>query len=282
MAFNLESSSILLGLLLGTVQAITEFLPISSSGHLVLVEKLITSAPNSLTFDVGLHIGTLIAILFSFKNTVSSIVLSCLKRLYTKGDLTQDEQYYSRVGLLLIVGTIPATIAGLLFVDLIELYLREPWLIAVTLALGAGVMWIADRNAPHLLKLSDFDLRGVIIIGFAQAIALVPGMSRSAMTISAARLLGHSRQQAATFSFLLAIPVVIGAGALTGFRSFRSGLSIEWNLLLIGCFTAFLVGILVIKFFLSYLEKYNLSLFINYRILLASLIAIGILTKNVM
>ena len=82
MAFNLESSSILLGLLLGTVQAITEFLPISSSGHLVLVEKLITSAPNSLTFDVGLHIGTLIAILFSFKNTVSSIILACLKRLY--------------------------------------------------------------------------------------------------------------------------------------------------------------------------------------------------------
>ena len=143
-------------------------------------------------------------------------------------------------------------------------------------------MWIADRNAAHLSKMSDFDLRGVTIIGFAQAIALVPGMSRSAMTISAARLLGHSRQQAAKFSFLLAVPVIIGAGTLTGLRSFRSGLPIDWDLLLVGSTTAFFIGILVIKLFLSYLEKYNLSLFISYRIILAALIAIGILTKNVM
>ena len=282
MALNLDSSSILLGLLLGTVQAITEFLPISSSGHLVMVETLIASSPNSLAFDVGLHIGTLIAILMSFKSTISSIILACLKRLSRTDRLTQDERHYSKIGLLLIIGTIPATITGLLFIDIIELYLREPWLIAMTLALGAVIMWIADRNAAHLSKMSDFDLRGVTIIGFAQAIALVPGMSRSAMTISAARLLGHSRQQAAKFSFLLAAPVIIGAGTLTGLRSFRSGLPIDWDLLLIGSATAFFIGILVIKLFLSYLEKYNLSLFISYRIILAALIAIGILTKNVM
>ena len=282
MALNLDSSSILLGLLLGTVQAITEFLPISSSGHLVMVETLIASSPNSLAFDVGLHIGTLIAILVSFKSTISSIILACLKRLSKTDRLTQDERHYSKIGLLLIIGTIPATITGLLFIDIIELYLREPWLIAMTLALGAVIMWIADRNAAHLSKMSDFDLRGVTIIGCAQAIALVPGMSRSAMTISAARLLGHSRQQAAKFSFLLAVPVIIGAGTLTGLRSFRSGLPIDWDLLLIGSATAFFIGILVIKLFLSYLEKYNLSLFISYRIILAALIAIGILTKNVM
>ena len=282
MDLNLEPSSILLGLLLGIIQAITEFLPISSSGHLVLVEKIINSAPNSLTFDVGLHIGTLMAILVSFKNIVSSIILACIKRMYKKNDLTQNEQHYSRIGLLLIIGTIPAAIAGLLFVDIIELYLREPWLIALTLTIGAVFMWIADRKSARFSTLSDFDLRGTIIIGCAQAIALVPGMSRSAMTISAARLLGHSRKQSAEFSFLLAIPVIISAGILTALRSISSDLPIDWNLMIIGSTTAFLVGILVIKFFLSYLEKYNLSLFINYRVLLAAVITIGILTKNLM
>ena len=281
MTLDIESSSILLGLLLGIIQGITEFLPISSSGHLVLVEKLIDSGPNSLTFDVGLHIGTLMAVLVSFKNVVSSITLACLKRLYKKDDLTQDERRYSQTGLLLIIGTIPAAIAGLLFVDIIELYLREPWLIALTLTLGALVMWIADRNAARFLRLRDFNLRGVIVIGCAQAIALIPGVSRSALTISAARFLGHSRKKSAEFSFLLAIPVIISAGVLTGLRSIRLDIPIDWNLLIIGSSTAFLVGILVIKYFLSYVEKHDLSLFINYRILLAGLITIGILTKNI-
>jgi len=281
MALDIESSSILLGLLSGIIQGITEFLPISSSGHLILFEKLIDSEPNSLTFDVGLHIGTLMAVLVSFKNLVTSITLACLKTLYKKDDLTQDERRYSQIGLLLIIGTIPAVIAGLLFIDIIELYLREPWLIALTLTLGALVMWIADRNAARFLRLRDFNLRGVIIIGCAQAIALIPGVSRSALTISAARFLGHSRKKSAEFSFLLAIPVIISAGVLTGLRSIRLDIPIDWHLLIIGSSTAFLVGILVIKFFLSYVEKHDLFVFINYRILLAGLIAIGILTKHI-
>ena len=260
---------------LGVVQGLTELLPISSSGHLILVPwladwtYLAANQSFNQTFDVALHLGTLVAVGTYFFRDIVRLVVAWLRTVSKRSIETADE----KVAWIVLVATIPAAAVGLLFEDAIAEHLGEPWQIAILLAVFAGVLWLADRT-PATRTAAALSLREALAIGFAQALALMPGVSRSGVTITAARLLKLDRDAAARLSFLLLIPTVLGAVLLKGIGDVLLGdLPAGWKgPFLVGTIAAAGSGLLAIDWLLGYVRRHDYSIFVVYRVALAAAI----------
>jgi len=255
------------GVVLGLVQGLTEFLPVSSSGHLILVPRLFNWPDQGLAFDAVMHLGTLAALLAYFRRELLGMVTGELSR---------------RLAGLLVLATIPGAVAGVLLEKLIEAKLRSPLLIACT-TIGWGiVMWVADRRAATAPRapgdpLERISLGQALTVGCAQALALIPGTSRSGITITAGLLRGIDRATAARFAFLLGIPITAGAGGLKALHLLREGVPAgEAGPLAAALVTAFLCGWFAVWFLVSYLKTRSLRPFVIYRLLLGLALVLAI------
>lgn len=250
---------------LGIVQGLTEVLPVSSSAHLIILPRLLHWPASGLTFDVALHLGTFIALALYFWRDIVELVVSFIARL--SGRSLSDG-----AGLLpffIIVGTIPAAVAGKALEEPIESIFRDnPLLIALFLMIFGLLLAFADTTGPKRWKLDRIDLKSALIIGLAQCLALVPGVSRSGITITAALFLGFSRETAARFSFLLSLPIVAGAAVLKLGHLVKTGIPAdELTPMLIGIGTSAVFGYLSVAFLLRLVQGSSLYLFVWYRLL---------------
>lgn len=266
---------------LGALQAVTEFLPISSSAHLFLAERVLGEEAPSLTFDVGLHTGTLLAVLLYFRadwlGFARAFVLDVTRRGAARGGSSARWSAESRLLLAIALGTVPAVVAGLLFNAAIEEHARTVYVVAATL-IGFGLLLEAADRRPQDRGLSTLTYGAALVVGVAQAVALVPGVSRSGVTISAARALGFERGAAARFSFLLSAPVVFAAAVLELGRALVGDEAVGWGPMLAGAATAATVGWLVIAGLLAYLRTRSLRWFVWYRIALGLAVLVGAAT----
>jgi undecaprenyl-diphosphatase len=252
---------------LAIVQGLTEFLPISSSGHLVLVPTVFGWDDQGMAFDVAMHFGSLTAVLIYFRGDIRMLLSGAGNVL--KADLESVE---SRMALGIALGTIPAAVVGLLLGDWIGDNLRSPAVIAGTLSGYAVLMLIFDRIGKKTRGLDSLRIRDALVIGAAQALALVPGTSRSGITITAGLALGFSRTEAARFSFLLAVPVILLATAYELYVLAGSATTVAWGQLAFGALVAAVVAYLSIEFFMRFVNKVGLLPFAIYRIVLAAVI----------
>ena len=250
--------SIFEALVLGLVQGLTEFIPVSSSGHLLLGHELFGSSDSTLGFDVALHVGTLIALVVFFRKDI----ITLLTNLFAKNE-------HGRLARLLIISTIPAMVAGLLLSDFIDENLRSPAIVAFSLSIVAVMMLVVDRLVKNKSDKEITQKQGMSV-GLAQALALVPGVSRSGATITAGVFVGLSREQATRFSFLLAMPIVAGSALGVLLKGDLGGEST--TPLLVGMLAAFLSGTFAIRFMLKSISKVGLKPFAYYRIALALIV----------
>ena len=254
-------------IVLAIVQGLTEFLPISSSGHLVLVPAFFGWADQGLAFDVAVHFGSLIAVLLFFRSDVCGLLRGGAQVL--GGNVKTIE---SRMALGIGLGTIPAAIAGLLLADWIAGHLRSPMFIVYTLSAYAILMVLADRYGHRSREIASVQVKDAVLIGLAQALALVPGTSRSGVTISAAMALGFERQDAARFSFLLAVPVILLATLYSLYGLLISDVSVAWGQLATGVLVSAIVAYVSIEFFMRFVNRIGLLPFAIYRLILAAVI----------
>src|SRR3990172_2998116 len=260
-------------IILGIVQGVTEFLPISSSAHLILIPWIFGrqgTLIDSLSFDVALHAGTLMAIVVYFWRDW----LDLLKKLFTGLGNGAWRTGEGRMVWFIILATIPAGALGMKFERVVEESFRNPLLISTALIIISFVMWASDRWSKRAAGLDHMTLGHAVFIGFAQALALVPGVSRSGITISAGLMAGYRREDAARFSFLLSTPVIAGAALLKLSKlHLAKGEALPFGL---GVACSTVVGYLCIKFLLRYLERHSLNLFVWYRLaLVVVVITIG-------
>ncbi len=256
----------LLAALLGLMQALTEFLPISSSGHLVLAPHLLGASVSSLTFDVGLHTGTLAATLAYFWRDWVRIARALVLDLLGHGLHLGRWGEASRLGLWIALGTLPAVIAGTALNGPIEASLRQPLVVGVLLIAFALLLWWADRIPQRVHGLQRVGPYQALLIGVAQAVALVPGVSRSGITITAARVLQFDRETATRFAFLLSMPAVLAAASLKLGEAALGHEPVRWGPLAVGALVSALAGIAVIHGLLRYLRTHSLAPFVWYRI----------------
>lgn len=254
-------------IVLAVVQGLTEFLPISSSGHLVLVPAFFGWADQGLIFDIAVHFGSLGAVCVYFHRDLEGVVRGIPGAL--AGNTTRPE---SRLALALAIGTVPAAVAGLLFAGWIEGNLRQPGVIVVTLSVFGVVMALADRYGRRRRVIGDVGLKDALLIGVAQAMALVPGTSRSGISITAGLVLGFTRQDAARFSFLLSAPVILLASGYKMLSLLIDGVAVAWTELAIGALVSGIVAYLSIEFFMRFVNAIGLLPFAVYRVLLAAVI----------
>jgi undecaprenyl-diphosphatase len=252
---------------LAIVQGLTEFLPISSSGHLILVPVFAGWSDQGLVFDIAVHFGSLGAVCIYFRKDVKGLLHGAGDILARRGDSLQARMTWC-IGL----GTVPAAIVGLLLAGWISENLRSPLVVVATLA-GYGVlMALADRFAPHSRNISNFTIRDAVVVGIAQALSLVPGTSRSGITITAGRILGFARQDAARFSFLLSVPVILLATLLQLYKLITGDVAVAWQSLAIAALISGMVAYLSIDFFMRFVGALGLLPFAIYRIILAGVI----------
>ena len=269
-------------LIMGLVQGLTEFIPVSSSGHLVLVPWLFGWKDpfiDSVAFTVILHMGTLVALLvFFWRDWVTLIPagLAAIRDRSFKGDPNR------KMAFLLVVATIPAVIVGPIFESKFEDLVREPARIALMLCVGAAILWLADRWGSKHRDETTLTFRESLAIGVAQVVALVPGISRSGISISAGLWMGLNREAAARFSFLMATPVIGGAGVWEArkFLTHDAGPSPEMNVIVIGFIASLISGFLAIRFMLAFLKRQPLTAFVVYRVAAAVLVFIVLLSPH--
>jgi len=247
---------------MGIVQGLTEFLPVSSSGHLFLVRYLLGWPEPGLAFDVALHVGTLIAVLWYFRREWVELTAAAVRLVRQRAAHTPEER---RV-LFLILATVPAAIGGILLGDYAETIFRHPRITALALIALGLVLWIVDRIAPRLRGLATMRWRDALAIGLAQACALVPGVSRSGATMTAGRALGFDRQSAAVFSFLMSMPIILAAIVKEGPDALRSGDPVAP--LVLGIVASMLSGWLAIAVLLRFLSTSSYGVFAVYRVAL--------------
>lgn len=257
-------------LVLAIVQGLTEFLPISSSGHLILSPYLFGFDDQGLAFDVAVHLGSLIAVLGYFRHDVWRIAIGWLTALGQGRPQTQD----SRLGWAIIVATIPVVLAGLLLKSVVEGELRAPWIIAATtIAFGLLLGWV-DLRARRERDIDGITIRDALIIGSSQILALVPGTSRSGITMTAGLWLGMTRAAASRFSFLLSIPTILASSVLVTRDLLQTNAPVDWSGLGLGVVLSALAAYLTIFFFLRFIERIGMWPFVIYRLLLGSVIYI--------
>lgn len=263
-------------LVIGIVQGLTEFLPISSSGHLILVPHLLGWTDpfiNSLAFSVMLHLGTLAALLAYFWRDWARLVPAGLAALRDRSFGGDPDR---RMAWLIAATLPPAVVLGVLLSDFFEQKVREPVLVAVMLVVGAGILWLADRLGRRTDAIERLGFPGAIAIGFAQAVALVPGISRSGISISAGLALGLRREAATRFSFLMATPVIAGAG-LFELKKLVAGevvTDVSVSAIVIGFVAAAVSGLAAIHVLLRFVRNHPMTVFVAYRLLLAALVII--------
>jgi len=254
---------------LALVQGLTEFLPVSSSAHLILVPQLLGWPDQGIAFDVAVHLGTLIAVVSFFRKDIVRLFLAWLGSISGKGMSPE-----ARLAWGVIVGTIPAGLVGLAFKDVIETHLRSPLVIAATTIIFGLLLWYADRRAKLQRAETTLSWQDFVVIGCAQAMALVPGTSRSGITITAGLLLGLTREAAARYSFLLSIPIIVlsGLGVTSDLISNTS--SVDWKALILGTVIAAISAFACIHFFLSWINRIGMVPFVIYRLLLGVLLLV--------
>ncbi|GHB22902.1 undecaprenyl-diphosphate phosphatase [Salinicola rhizosphaerae] len=248
---------------LAIIQGLTEFLPISSSAHLILPSQILGWSDQGLAFDVAVHIGSLGAVLFAFRHEVWRILHAWFTQFGSRGQTPE-----SRLGWAIIVATIPAVIFGLAIEDWVESAGRSVLVIATTTVVFGVLLGVADKRGSRVQPIEKMTLKTALLIGLAQAIALIPGTSRSGITMTAALMLGFTRQAAARFSFLLSIPLILAAGSLKGLELAQSGTATQWHEIALGVVFSFVAAWLCIKLFLAALDKIGMMPFVVYRILL--------------
>ena len=273
---------ILQALIMGIVQGLTEFLPVSSSGHLVIVPWLFgwdDPFLTSLAFSVMLHLGTLVALLVYFRADWVRLVPAGFATIRDRSFRGNPDR---KLAWLLVAATIPAALVGFLFNDLFEDTVRQVGLVAVTLIVGGVILWLADHLGPRTKGVGDVTFPVAVGIGVAQALALIPGISRSGISISAGRIAGLDREAAARFAFLMATPITAGAGLfearklLTG----EAGVDVAMGPLVIGMVAAIVSGLAAIHFMLRYLRTRSLDVFVWYRFGLAALVIVLLLVRG--
>jgi undecaprenyl-diphosphatase len=272
--------SILQAIVLGLVQGATEFAPVSSSGHLILVPwifgwVLIGDADVRKSFDVALHMGTLLGALIYFRHDVARYAGAWVRSVRARRLSTPDE----RIAWALVVGTIPGAIAGALFENVIQETLGAPWLIAVMLVAFGVVLVLVDRRARSDRSFDSIGPRDGLLLGTAQALALQPGVSRSGVTITAARAMGLDRESAARFSFLLSLPIIAGAGGYKAVDLAQTGLQGHAAEFVAGIVASAISGFVVIWGLLKYLKRHDFTVFLWYRVAVAALVTILILVN---
>ncbi|MER2493745.1 undecaprenyl-diphosphate phosphatase [Catenovulum sediminis] len=254
-------------IVLALIQGLTEFLPISSSAHLILPSQLLGWNDQGLAFDVAVHVGSLAAVVIYFRKDVVEILSAWFKNV-SGGESTDN----SRLGWWVILATIPALLFGLLFKDIIELYARSIAVIATTTIVFGLLLWWADVKAKAHLELKLLGWQKALIIGVAQAIAMIPGTSRSGITITAGLMLGLNKSNAARFSFLLSIPIILVAGSYQTFKLVTSGELVDWAAIFWGTGLSFISAYFCIYLFLSLIEKIGMLPFVIYRLLLGAVL----------
>jgi len=255
-------------LLLAITQGLTEFLPVSSSAHLVLVPKLFGFEDQGLIFDIAIHFGSLFAVIFYLRKQIWLISGDFFQSLTPQGKKTDNSQ----LGWMIIIATLPIVFIGLIFKGLMETDLRSAPIIA-SASIGFGLLlWFADYSAKRKNNEYSIHWKQALMIGFAQALAIIPGTSRSGITITAALMLGLTRRAAARFSFLLSIPTILMSGALVALDLIKETPSMNWGDLISGVILSFIAASLCIHFFMQYIEKTGMLPFVIYRILLGVVI----------
>jgi undecaprenyl-diphosphatase len=250
----------LYSIIFGIIQGITEFLPVSSSAHLLIFHQILNIEFDSLIFDVALHLGTLLALLIYFRVKLFT---------YLRNSLDNKINKDSKFLLAILFTTLPAGIAGYFFEDIIDLYLRNIFVVSITLILLGILLIIADKKSQAKYNLENFGFVKIFIIGIAQTLALIPGVSRSGITITSGLFLNLDKKSSAELSFLLAIPIILGASLKKiGDINFVSLSSTEIQTLVFGILSSFTSGYFVIKYFIKFLEKNSLAVFGWYRIVL--------------
>ena len=261
-------------IILGIVQGITEFLPVSSSAHLILFRDLLgigsfISKEAALSFDVALHAGTLLAVIIFFFNELLNILVKGFTKPKTEGKTL----WY------IVVATIPAAILGFLLEDIIDKFVRNKYiLIALSLIIVGFILYITDKKMKSTKTIKELNIKDAILIGLLQACALIPGFSRSGSTIIGGRLMGLKREDATKFSFFLSVPVIMGA-LLLNLIKYHTVIAANASVFIIGLIVSFLVGLFTIKFFMSYIKKKDYKVFLYYRLILGILIILKVIFK---
>ncbi|HAS62801.1 MAG TPA: undecaprenyl-diphosphatase [Vibrio sp.] len=249
--------------ILALIQGFTEFLPISSSAHLILPSVVLGWEDQGLAFDVAVHVGTLAAVMIYFRREVVSLLRAFFGSIF-KGDRSRE----AKLAWMILLATIPACIFGLLMKDIIEIYLRSAWIIAVTTIIFGLLLWYVDKKSALVDDEYQATWKKALFIGVAQALAMIPGTSRSGATITAALYLGFTREAAARFSFLMSIPIILLAGGYLGLQLVTSGEPIHFGFLVTGIITSFISAYICIHFFLKMISRMGMTPFVIYRLLL--------------
>jgi undecaprenyl-diphosphatase len=259
---------------LGVVQGLTEFLPVSSSGHLLLGQYFLGLDQRrfGLSFDVALHAGTLVAVVTYFWRDLIRMALAFF-RSFGHMDLANDTD--QRLAYLVAVASVPAVLIGFFFEGFFATTVRSPWVVVFNFVVVGILFLVAEAVGSHGRKVSKLRFGEAVGIGLAQAAALVPGVSRSGATITLGLFLGLRREEAARFSFLMSVPIIAGAGGLKLGEVLANGVSAhEWLLLLVGFVASAAVGYLTIRFLLDYLRHHSLRVFAYYRFVVAAIVAV--------
>ncbi len=266
---------LLQSIILGAVQGITEFLPISSTAHLVLVPWFFSWKDQGLPFNVALHVGSLVAIIFVFWRDWVHIIGEFVRSVF-KGSF--DGRPNGRIGLYLIIATVPGGLAGFLFEEQAVGVLRNPLSIAFFLSAFAILLYLSDRFSKKRKSVTDMNIADCLIIGLSQALAIIPGVSRSGVTITGAMMRGFKRDEAAKFSFLMAAPLIAGAGVFE--LRHLDPASVTSTPFIAGLLTSAVFAFLAIKFLLKFVRSASYTVFVIYRLALAMIIATLYLYKG--
>lgn len=248
-------------IILALLQGLTEFLPISSSAHLILLPVLLGWEDQGLVFDVAVHVGTLMAVVAFYQKDIRLIIVAWSGSLIGKGS-SED----SKLAWYVILGTIPVGLVGISLPNSVEEVLRSPLVIAASTIIFAILLWFSEKRGKEAR--TTVTLLDALIIGLFQAIALIPGTSRSGITITAGLLTGLKREYAARFSFLLSVPVIALAGMLKALELYKAAEPVSWDLMIIGALVSAVVAYLSIGWFLKLLEKIGMMPFVYYRLFL--------------
>ncbi len=250
--------------LLALVQGLTEFLPISSSAHLILPSQVLDWPDQGLAFDLAVHVGTLFAVLIYLRGDIINMIQACLAAVLGKG-VSQD----AKLAMMIVIGTIPAVFIGLLVKDFVEQSLRNILVIAVA-SIGFGLLLLlVEKKASLAKELDRLNISHSLLIGLAQALAFIPGTSRSGITITAALALGFNRRSALRFSFLLSIPLILAGGLLSGLDLYESGADgARWVQVAVATGVAGLSAYVCIHFFITLVDRIGMLPFVIYRVVL--------------
>ncbi len=256
--------------LLAVIQGLTEFLPISSSAHLVLLPVVMQWQDQGLVMDIAVHLGSLFAVLFYFRHDLRKLTRGWFQSFNSGIETNED----SRLAWLLIWATVPIFIAALIVQAFLLQYMRNAVLIGVASIFFGLLLWHADKSGKQTRENKDLTLRDVLLIGIAQAFALIPGASRSGVTMMAGMWLNLTRVEAARFSFLLAVPTILAASLYGSYKALQQGVVIDWALVFSSVICSAVVAFACIHWFIKFVSKIGILPFVIYRILLGALLLI--------